>query len=167
MSIEGSNEITVDAAPDRIWRVLEDSTCLSQWATMVKQTTGVRETVGSLRTCQVEWDGRKDEVVERCTEATPARRISWVMERGMMLKVFSKVAFGFDLEPKDARTTLVRMHYSYEPKNFFAGLMFRLMMSGKLDRMRQTLLSNLKAFVEKRESTAGARIVTRPTEQPG
>ncbi len=138
MSIEGSNEITVDAAPDRIWRVLEDSTCLSQWATMVKQTTGVRETVGSLRTCQVEWDGRKDEV-----------------------------AFGFDLEPKDARTTLVRMHYSYEPKNFFAGLMFRLMMSGKLDRMRQTLLSNLKAFVEKRESTAGARIVTRPTEQPG
>lgn len=76
MSIEGSNQIVIEASPDRVWRVLEDSTCLSQWATMVKETTGVRETVGSRRTCQVEWEGRKDEVVERCTEASSDRRIS-------------------------------------------------------------------------------------------
>lgn len=71
MSIEGTNEVTVDSSPRSVWRVLEDSTCLSEWAPMVKHTTGVRETVGSRRTCQVEWDGRRDEVVERCTEATP------------------------------------------------------------------------------------------------
>lgn len=68
MTIEGTNETVVDAPPD--------STCLGQWATMVKSTTGSRETVGSCRTCQVEWEGRKDEVVERYTEATPGRRIS-------------------------------------------------------------------------------------------
>lgn len=84
----------------------------------------------------------------------------------MMLKMFSKVAFGFDLDPKEQRSTLVRMHYSYEPKNFFVGLMFRLMMSGKLNRMRQTLLSNLKALVEKRESPVGARLVNRPAKEP-
>lgn len=166
MSIEGSNEITIDASPDRVWRVLEDSTCLSEWATMVKHTTGVKETVGSCRTCQVEWEGRKDEVVEKCTDATPNKYIAWVMKRGMMLKIFSKVAFGFTLEPRSGRATLVRMHYSYQPKNFFAGLMFRLMMSRKLNQMRQTLLSNLKGLVEKRESASGARVLTRPTEQP-
>lgn len=167
MSIKGSNEIVVDALPDRVWRVLEDSTCLSQWATMVKETTGVRETVGARRTCQVEWEGRKDEVVERCTEAAPDHRISWVMERGMMLKMFSKVAFGFELDPRDTRATLVRMHYSYEPKNVFVSLMFRLMMSGKLDRMRNTLLANLKALVERRDAAADVRGVPRPAPEPG
>lgn len=164
--LQGSNEIFVDAPPERVWSVLEDSTLLSAWAPMVKKTTGVKETLGSRRTCEVEWEGRRGEVVERCTEATPPKRISWEMERGMMLKFFSKVAFGFDLEARDPRATLLRMRYSYQPKNVLAALMFRLMMSGKLERMRQTLLAHLKALVEKRESTAAARIVTRaPVER--
>lgn len=72
----------------------------------------------------------------------------------MMLKMFSKVAFGFELDARDARATLVRMHYSYEPKNLFVSLMFRLVMRGKLDRMRNTLLANLEALVEKQHAAA-------------
>lgn len=83
----------------------------------------------------------------------------------MMLKVFSSVAFGFSLEPEGAGATLVRMDYRYVPRSFFAALMFRLLMGRKLERMRQTLLRNLKALVEGREAAAGPRVVPRPAEK--
>lgn len=149
--LEGSNEIIVSAKPEAIWRVLEDSTLLPKWAPMVKRTTGSTEKVGSVRECQIEWQGRKDEVVERCVEATPYRRIGWIMERGMMTKMFSRITFGFALEPRDGDTTLLRMEYRYAPKSVLASLMFRLMMRRKFDEMRKMLLENLKAFVENRE----------------
>lgn len=149
--LEGSNDVIINAKPDAIWRVLEDSTLLPKWAPMVKRTTGTTEKVGSVRTCQVEWQGRTDELVERCVEATPYRRIGWIMERGMMTKMFSKIAFGFALEPRDGNTTLLRMEYRYEPKSVLASLMFRVMMRRKLDDMRKMLLGHLKAFIEKRE----------------
>lgn len=149
MEIRGSNEISIHASRDRIWHALADSTCLPEWATMVKHTTGHREAVGSTRTCRVEWEGRQDEVVERCTEAIPNERIGWVMERGMMLKMFSKVAFGFVLKPESSGSTRVRMEYSYRPRNVFTGLLFRVMMARKMDTMRRGLLGNLKQFVER------------------
>jgi len=151
MEIRGSNEISVRASRDRVWHVLEDSTCLPKWAPMVKQITGQRETVGSKRTCHVEWEGRRDEVVERCTEAIPNDRIGWVMERGMMLKMFSKVGFGFVLQPESSGNTRVRMEYSYTPRNVLTGLMFRVMMARKMDAMRQGLLANLKELVERED----------------
>lgn len=153
-AVQGSNEIIVNAKPEPIWLVLEDSTLLPKWAPMVRRTTGTTERVGSLRTCRVEWQGREDEVVERCVEATPHTRIGWMMERGMMMKMFSKVSFGFALEPRDGNTTLLRMEYCYEPKNVLAGLMFEVMMRRKLNAMREMLLGNLKAFIEQSESRA-------------
>ncbi len=150
--VQGSNEIIVNARPEPIWHVLEDSTLLPQWAPMVKHTTGTTQRAGAVRTCQVEWQGRKDEVFERCVEATPNKRIGWVMERGMMMKMFSKVLFGFALEPQGANATRLRMEYRYEPKNLLASLMFKVMMSRKLNEMREMLLGNLKAFVETRAS---------------
>lgn len=149
--VQGSNDIVVNARPEPIWQVLEDSTLLPKWAPMVKHTTGTTQKAGSVRTCQVEWQGRKDEVFERCVEATPMKRIGWVMERGMMMKMFSKVSFGFVLEPQGANATRLRMEYRYEPKNLLAGLMFNVMMSRKMYAMREMLLGNLKAFVENRE----------------
>lgn len=149
--IQGSNEIVVNAKSESIWHVLEDSTLLPKWAPMVKHTTGTTQKTGSVRTCQIEWQGRKDEVFERCVEATPNKRIGWVMERGMMMKMFSRVSFGFVLEPEGTNATLLRMEYRYEPKNLLAGLMFKLMMRRKLNEMREMLLGNLKAFIEKRE----------------
>lgn len=150
-ALQGSNEIIVNAKPEVIWHVLQDSTLLPKWAPMVTHTTGTTERVGSVRTCQVEWQGRRDEVVERCVEATPYRRIGWVMERGMMMKMFSRVAFGFALEPRGPNTTLLRMDYRYAPKNVLAALMFKVMMRRKLNEMRGTLLANLKSLIERRE----------------
>ncbi len=115
---------------------------------MVKHTTGKTEREGSVRTCQVEWEGRKDHVVERCVEAVPGKRIAWVMEQGMMTKMFSKISFGFDLESKDDNTTLLRLGFLYEPKHILARLMYSLMMKRKLEQIRRTLLENLKQLGE-------------------
>ncbi len=148
-ALQGRDEILIQARPERIWGILQDSTCLPQWAPMVKSTTGKIEGVGSVRTCQVEWEGRKDQVVERCIEAVPNKKIAWVMERGMMTKMFSKIQFGFTLEPKDGGATLVQLGFLYEPRNLLARLMYSLMMKRKLNQLRQTLLKNIKNLSEK------------------
>jgi len=111
---------------------------------MVKSTTGKTERLGSVRTCQVEWEDRKDEVVERCIEAIPNKKIAWMMEQGMMTKMFSKIQFGFTLERKDGGATLVRLGFLYEPRNLLARLMYSLMMKPKLDQLRKNLLENIK-----------------------
>lgn len=150
MSIRGSDEILIDARPEQVWDVLADSTLLPRWAPMVKSTTGKTERAGSVRACQVEWDGRKDEVVERCIEAIPPEKIAWVMERGGMTKLFSRIQFGFALEPRDGNGTLLRLEFLYEPRNVVARLMYALMMRRKMENLRRSLLQNLKSLVEAR-----------------
>ncbi len=148
-ALQGCDEILIQARAERIWRILEDSTCLPQWAPMVKSTTGKIEGVGSVRTCQVEWEGRKDSVVERCIEAVPNKKIGWVMEQGMMTRMFSKIQFGFTVEPKDRSATLVQMGFLYQPRNLLVRLMYSMMMKRKLERLRQTLLKNIKDLAER------------------
>ncbi len=149
-AFQGSSETMIHAGPERVYRILEDSTLLPQWAPMVKHTTGKTERTGSVRECQVEWEGRQDQVAERCVEAVPNRRIAWVMEKGMMTKMFSTIRFGFDLEPRDESATLLRMEFLYEPRHLLARLMWHLMMKKKLGGLRQELLGNLKKLAEAR-----------------
>lgn len=148
-AMQGCDETLIQAKAEQIWKILEDSTLLPQWAPMVKSTTGKIERAGSIRTCQVEWEGRKDEVAERCTEAIPNKKIAWAMERGMMTKMFSKIQFGFTLEPKEGGATLIRLGFLYEPRNLLARLMYSLMMRRKLDSLRKTLLANIKNLAER------------------
>lgn len=149
-SFQGADEILIYAPPEQVWSVLEDSTFLPRWAPMVKRTTGKEETVGSTRSCEVEWEGRQDHVVERCVEAIPHMRIAWVMEQGMMTKMFSEVRFGFDLQDQSAQTTCLRLHFLYQPRYILARLMFHLLMKRKLAHLRQMLLANIKNLVEGR-----------------
>ena len=148
VAYQGMSEIEVKARPEQIWAILEDSTQLSAWAPMIKQTTGKIERFGSVRTCQIEWEGRKDEVTERCIEATPNKKIAWEMEQGMMTRMFSKIQFGFTLEPKNGNITLLRLEFLYEPRNIMARFMYVLKMRRKLEGVRQSLLGNLRGFIE-------------------
>ncbi len=146
---QGMSEIEIKARPEQVWSILEDSTHLSQWAPMVKSTTGKTERVGSVRSCEVEWEGRKDHVVERCIEAIPNKKIIWEMEQGMMRKMFSKIQFGFTMEPTDSTATMVRLEFLYEPRNILARIMYTFMMRRKLEGLRQSFLENLKGLIEK------------------
>lgn len=154
MAFQGSDEILINSRPEQVWAVLEDSTLLPEWAPMVKSTTGKTERVGTVRRCQVEWEGRQDEVMERCVEAIPNKKIAWVMEQGMMTKMFSTIRFWYVLEPRDGDTTSLQLGFLYEPRNLFARLMFLLMMRSKFGRLRRTLLGNIKDLVEQRSAKA-------------
>lgn len=153
-AIEGESEMVIGVKPERIWAVLEDSTLLPQWAPMVKSTNGKMERVGSIRTCQVEWEGRRDQVVERCVEAIPNKKIEWVMEQGMMTRMFPTIRFWFVLEPRNGDATSLRMGFHYQPRNLLVRLMYVLMMKRKLERLRRNLLGNIKELVEKRSARA-------------
>ncbi len=122
---------------------------------MVKSTTGKTEKVGAIRACQVEWEGRKGEMVERCVEAIPYQKIMWVMEQGEMKKMFSDIRFGFILEPKQSKSTLLRLDGYYQPRNAFTRLLYALMLRRKLHDMIQTLVGNLKDLIEKRAVASG------------
>lgn len=146
-AFQGSSEIVIQAGTERVYKILEDSALLPQWAPMVKQTTGKIEKVGSIRECQIEWEGRKDQVAERCVEAVPNSKIGWVMEKGMMTKMFTTIRFWFELDSQDG-STLCRLGFLYQPKYFFARLMYHLMMKKKMESLRQELLKNLKKLAE-------------------
>lgn len=151
-AMQGADEVLIQAKAEQIWTILEDSTLLPQWAPMVKSTTGKIERPGSVRSCQVQWEGRNDELVERCVEATPNKKIAWIMEKGMMTKMFSKIQFGFTLEPKDGGVTLVQLGFLYEPRHLLARIMYSLMMKRKLQQLRQTLLVNIKSLAEQQST---------------
>lgn len=148
-AMQGSDEVLIQAKAEQIWTILEDSTLLPQWAPMVKSTTGKIERVGSVRTCQVEWEERKDEVVERCVEAIPNKKLAWVMEQGMMTKMFSTIRFWLTLEPRHSNATLLQMGFLYQPRHLLARFMYSLMMKRKLNQLRRTLLTNIKNLAER------------------
>jgi uncharacterized protein YndB with AHSA1/START domain len=146
--ITGENSIIIDAPAASIWNLLEDTTVLPQWCTMVKSTTGTREHVGAVRKCTVDFEGRQDEVVERCVELVPNQRISWVMDQGFMTKLFSHVQMGFSMEPAGSKTKLTCLGI-FQPKNFFTALLYKFMLSGKMSTTRQSFLVNIKKLAEK------------------
>ena len=68
----------------------------------------------------------------------------------MTSKMFSTIRFGFDLEPRDDSTTLLRMEFLYEPRHILARFMYHLMMKKKMESLRRELLGNLKKLAEAR-----------------
>jgi uncharacterized protein YndB with AHSA1/START domain len=152
--IQGANETVLRATPQQIWAVLEDSQLLPRWIPMVRAVTTMeeREHVGAMRTCQVEMEGRRGEIVERCIEATPHRKIAWMMERDSLgfSSMFTDFGFSFELEPMAGTATLVRLRGFYRPKHLLARVMNAFVMRRKLHRLRERILVNLRQIVEDR-----------------
>ena len=117
----------------------------------VDAPSGRREAVGATRSCQVEMDGKKGEVVERCTEVENGTRISFVVERDTFgfSKMFDDFGFSFLLEPRDHQRTHVALEGFYREKNVLAHLMNASIMKRKLHHLRAGILTNLKATVER------------------
>ena len=151
---QNNDTITIDAARADVWAVLVDGACLPEWATMVQHTTGGIESAGSTRHCQVTFGSRVEQVSERCVEADPGRRIAWEMASGSMLKLYKSVGFGYTLEDLADARTVVTMDYRYVTRNPATTALHRLVVARKLRSFRRELLSNLKALVERRTTTA-------------
>jgi carbon monoxide dehydrogenase subunit G len=151
--VQGSNEIVIRATPSQIWAVLEDPLRIPDYFPSVSSVdvdVGAREHVGATRRCQVEMGGRRGEVVERCTEAVPERKLTHVMDRDPFgfSRLFGDFGFSFLLEPQSADETRVRIEGFYSEKTLVSRAMNTLMMRRKLSKLRARILANLKALVE-------------------
>src|SRR6266540_6354298 len=105
MKIQGHNEVIIGAEAGRIWAVLEDSSNVPRYMRAVQTidvAPGSRERVGATRTCQVEMEGRRGEVVERCVELVPNQRLTHVCDRDDFgfSRLFDDFGFTFVLEPR-------------------------------------------------------------------
>lgn len=147
--LQGADEILIDASPDRIFAILEDGQRLPDWTSVIS-TTGTRETVGAVRECDVDLDGKRGSVVERCVESLPPQRIAWAMERDTFgfSRLVSDFGFSFTLEPAGDGWTRVRNETYYRSKGPFAAAMNALIMRRKFRGVRRRWLGNLKGVSE-------------------
>lgn len=145
---QGHDEILVQAPVEGIWAVLEDSTRLPEWTTVFR-TTGGRETPGSIRECDVDFEGKTGSVVERCVESVPHKRIAWVMDADTFgfSRMLSDFGFSFTLTPRAGNETLVRNETYYRPETLVAK-MLNPFMRRKFRGARRRFLEGLKRVSE-------------------
>jgi hypothetical protein len=97
---------------DRVWALLED---------------GPRplEVLGAERVCEVEFEGKRGQVTERCVESEPLRRIGWQLVDDSLGfgRLFTDLGFSFALEPRGHGATLVRNESYYQPRSLLARLL--------------------------------------------
>jgi uncharacterized protein YndB with AHSA1/START domain len=146
------------APREEIWDILEDSTRLPEWTTVLR-TTGVREMPGSVRECEVNFEGKMGSVVERCVDSDPYRRIEWLMDDDTFgfSRMLSDFGFSFTLTATVDGETLVRTDTYYRPKTILAKAMNRLLMKRKFRAARRRFLKGLKGLAEAGHDPAGAR----------
>lgn len=153
---QGTNEIVIDATPERVWAVLEDATRLPEWAPMVLKTTGTREARGAVRECEVRLEGRAGRVCERCVEFEPFTRIGWelVQDTFGFSRLLREFGFDFALEPLAGTATLVRNTTYYTPRGLLGSLMSALILRRKFGAIRGRMLGNLKVISERQRLPA-------------
>ena len=151
--LRGQAEILIDAPAERVWEILENPTAIPSYMPMVEGVevpTGQREEAGAIRTCQVNFQGRRGQVVERCVEATPGKRLTHetVSDTIGFERMFSEFRFSFVLEEREPDATLVRLEGYYRERGPIARLMEALVLRRKFDTLRRQVLANLKERAE-------------------
>lgn len=156
--LQGADEILIGASPQRIFAILEDARRLPDWTSVIS-TSGNHETVGVVRECEVDLDGRRGRVVERCIESVPPSRIAWAMERDTFgfSRLVSDFGFSFTLYPEGDDKTRVRNEAYYRSKGPIAAAMNTLVMRRKFRGVRRKWLANLKGLCEETRIAADAR----------
>lgn len=158
---QGSNQLVIDASLEQLWEILVDPARIPEYMPAVKRVEGSsREAVGAVRTCWVEMQGRRGEVVERCVELDEHRRLTHVMERDAFgfARLFHDFGFSFTLEPLPGGRTNVRIDGFYREKGLASRLLNRLVLRRKLHRIRGSILAGLEEVVERRPASALAGV---------
>ena len=146
----------IDAPPDVVWEVLGDSRLLPDWAPAVDEVTECSfegEAVGEVRYCDVKLAGKSGRMVERCVEFVPMTRIAYVVddESFGMRRMFEHYGFALNLESLPSGQTRVTLETHYTPRNPMYGLLNRLLMRRKFEKVCEGIVGGLKAFTESRQ----------------
>ncbi len=148
--VQGTDEIVIHAAPDHCWGILENSQLLPQWMPAVQHTDGQHESLGAVRRCSVNFEGRCGQVVEQCVVYEKPRRIGWLLLEDSLgfSKMLRHFTFDFVLtQSAPQKTHLIHTSY-FEPRSWFSRVMVALLIRKKFKRIRQQVLLNIKRLAE-------------------
>jgi len=145
----------IDAPPDAVWEILGDSRLLPDWVPAVDEVTAYSsegEAVGEVRHCNANLAGKSGRMVERCVEFAPMTRIAYVVddESFGMRRMFEHYGFAINLASVASGKTLVTLQTHYTPRNPMYGLLNRLMMRRKFEKVCEEIVAGLKTFTESR-----------------
>ena len=145
----------IDAPPDAVWEVLGDSRLLPDWVPAVEEVTECSidgEAVGEVRRCNAKLAGKSGHMVERCIEFAPMTRIAYVVddESFGMRRMFEHYGFAINLESVPWGETLVTLQTHYTPRNPIYGLLNRLIMRRRFEKVCEEIVGGLKTFTESR-----------------
>lgn len=149
---QGSNEITIDAPVSEVWEVLQNSSLMPNWLSMVKRVEITSERkVGpeETRKCAVKFRGKSGYIVERCIEFVHGKHLSYSVDEDSLgfNRLFSDYKFSYTTTPQTPTVTLCRMELFCEPRNFFSRII-NVLMKYEFSKTRQHILNSLKAYVE-------------------
>lgn len=151
---QGQNELIINASINNIWKVLIDGRLLTEWMPVVKQTTSVTESLDAVRHCEVEMNGKKGKVSEKCVLFKDKKEIGWEMlsdEFGFD-KMFKHYGFSFELIPLEQNKTRIINRGFGNPKNIFIKMLNVLMMKRIAAKMRKQALNGIKIVAERYET---------------
>jgi uncharacterized protein YndB with AHSA1/START domain len=148
--------ITVHAPVDGVYQLFMDNRALPEWAPVVDavltEVGGDESGVGRTRTCAVTMAGRSGIMVERCIEAVPGSRASFVVQDDSFgfTRTFRDYSFTAHFTSRPDGTSLVRIETFYTPASPIAALFNQLIMRRKFRALVDALLAGLRASAEQR-----------------
>ena len=160
MHMQGTKQLERDAtarAPaELVYRLFMDNAELANWAPVVDAVTreegGDDTGLGVARTCAVTMSGKKGTMVERCVEAVPATRASFVVVADSFgfAKVLTDYGFTAHFTPITNESTRVRIETFYTPANPLAAILNRLVLRRRFRGVVDGLLRGLGTLAEER-----------------
>jgi uncharacterized protein YndB with AHSA1/START domain len=162
MGMQGKKQLerdtTVSAPAGAVYRLFMDNAELANWAPAVDAVThehGGDETgLGATRTCAVTMNGKKGTMVERCVEAVPSARASFLVvdDSFGFTTMFTGYGFTAHFTPAAGGRTTVRIETFYTPANPITAVLNKLIMRRRLRRVVDDLLAGLRTLDERRQT---------------
>jgi uncharacterized protein YndB with AHSA1/START domain len=149
---------TVNAPVGVVYRLFMDNAELAHWAPAVDAVTDQRggddSGLGATRTCAVTMNGKKGTMVERCVEAVPETRASFLVvdDSFGFTKMLTGYGFTAHFTPATSEQTTVRIDTFYTPAHPAAAALNRLVMRRKFRDVVDELLGGLCTLAEQRHT---------------
>ena len=154
-------DTTVNAPVSVVYQLFMDNAELANWAPAVDAVTGQHggdgTGLGATRTCAVTMHGKKGTMVERCVEAVPQTRTSFLVvdDSFGFSKMLTGYGFTAHFTPAASEQTTVRIETFYTPANPAAAALNRLVLRRKFRTVVDGLLSGLCTLAEQRHTQPG------------
>jgi uncharacterized protein YndB with AHSA1/START domain len=151
-------DTTVNAPVNVVYRLFMDNAELANWApavdAVIDRHGGDDTGLGATRTCAVTMNGKKGTMVERCVEAVPQTRASFLVvdDSFGFSKMLTDYGFTAHFTPTTSDQTTVRIETFYTPVSPAATVLNRLVMRRKFRSVVDELLGGLCTLAEQRHT---------------